>query len=421
VSASSPSPYSKLRAPQHETQAHRWGRVRLDSKPPRTVPDVDGLPVRPRQANASAWQVGWLGVAAVLGLLAILRSDALCSGAACPDPVVTNPFASKGCSHVHNSRASRSGTFRSTMVSLPPSRPLFQPTARLPGRRDRARLRRLGSTGRASPARPATSPSCTAIAKAAMRRWCSKTMRPLTICKDCGTATSSRASTRPGQPLPAEVRFALQAGGRTWEVQTRDYPGERVQRPVDGETLAWLEACDAVLVFVDATSPPDLLAERLNEVDLLLAALRQLSHDGNTIARPLGLVLTSGTRRADHGGVSRGRDQRAMPGSASARVSPAPPRLQHAGHPDRVKVFPCRRSAKPRRHRSAGRRTARPLNLHALSSGRCASATSACSKPLAVAPGNVSAAGGPTTAALSPSTTTLSPGHQQGRAVRRGD
>src|SRR5215471_3718933 len=91
---------------------------------------------------------------------------------------------------------------------------------------------------------------------------------------------------------PTRIHFDLQAGGHTWEVQTRDYPGERVQRPIDAETKAWLESCDAILVFVDSTSPPDLLAERLNEVDLLLAALRELSHDGHTIARPLALVLT---------------------------------------------------------------------------------------------------------------------------------
>src|SRR5262245_24640738 len=43
----------------------------LRIKPVRTLPDVDGLPAPPRPANASPWHVGWLGVAAVLGLLAV--------------------------------------------------------------------------------------------------------------------------------------------------------------------------------------------------------------------------------------------------------------------------------------------------------------------------------------------------------------
>jgi hypothetical protein len=37
----------------------------------RTLPDVDGLPAPPRPINASPWHVGWLGVAVVLGLLAV--------------------------------------------------------------------------------------------------------------------------------------------------------------------------------------------------------------------------------------------------------------------------------------------------------------------------------------------------------------
>src|SRR6266542_2023200 len=168
--------------------------------------------------------------------------------------------------------------------------------------------------------------------------------------------------------LPAEIGFDVQAGGRTWEVQTRDYPGERVQRPVDAETLAWLEACDAVLVFVDATSPPDLLAERLNEVDLLLSALRQLSHDGNTIARPLGLVLTKwDTQGPIAAAAPDGEEQR-----AHAWLSERPEfrqlfhALHHAGHPDRVKVFPVSAFGENRGGTDPPEGGPRvPLNLHA--------------------------------------------------------
>ncbi|HKB34864.1 MAG TPA: hypothetical protein VKD72_00325, partial [Gemmataceae bacterium] len=168
--------------------------------------------------------------------------------------------------------------------------------------------------------------------------------------------------------LPAEIGFDVQTNGRTWEVQTRDYPGERVQRPVDAETLAWLEACDAVLVFVDATSPPDLLAERLNEVDLLLSALRQLSHDGNTIARPLGLVLTKwDTQGPIAAAAPDGEEQR-----AHAWLSERPEfrqlfhALQHAGHPDRVKVFPVSAFGENRGGTDPPEGGPRaPLNLHA--------------------------------------------------------
>ena len=80
----------------------------------------------------------------------------------------------------------------------------------------------------------------------------------------------------------------------------------------------------------------------LNEVDLLLSALRQLSHDGNTIARPLGLVLTKwDTQGPITAAAPDGEEQR-----AHAWLSERPEfrqllhALQHAGHPDRVKVFP---------------------------------------------------------------------------------
>jgi hypothetical protein len=46
-------------------------RNRIRLKLVRTLPDLDGLANPSRPANASAWQVGWLGIAAVLGLLAV--------------------------------------------------------------------------------------------------------------------------------------------------------------------------------------------------------------------------------------------------------------------------------------------------------------------------------------------------------------
>jgi hypothetical protein len=142
--------------------------------------------------------------------------------------------------------------------------------------------------------------------------------------------------------IPSEIRFDLQSGGRTWEVETRDYPGERVQRPVDAETVAWLESCDAILVFVDVTCSSNDLADRLNEVDLLLDALRKLSHDGNTIARPLGLVLTKWDALGPVSPSAPAREDARAHSFLNARAEFR--QLYHAllqaGHPDRVKVFP---------------------------------------------------------------------------------
>jgi hypothetical protein len=167
---------------------------------------------------------------------------------------------------------------------------------------------------------------------------------------------------------PTRIRFDLQAGGHTWDAQTRDYPGERVQRPLDAETKAWLESCDAILVFVDSTSPPDQLAERLNEVDLLLAGLRELSHDGHTIARPLALVLTKWDTQGPLAAADPEREEQRALAFLTAR--PEFRQLYHAllqaGHPDRVKVFPVSAFGANRGGTDppeGGPRT--PLNLHA--------------------------------------------------------
>src|SRR5438477_186315 len=84
------------------------------------------------------------------------------------------------------------------------------------------------------------------------------------------------------------------------------------------------------------------LSERLNEVDVLLAALRQLSHDGHTIARPLALVLTKwdtqGPLDADDPAEE---EQRAL---AFLNTRPSFRQLYHAllqaGRSDRIRLFP---------------------------------------------------------------------------------
>lgn len=99
--------------------------------------------------------------------------------------------------------------------------------------------------------------------------------------------------------IPHELRCELKGNGRVWEVALRDYAGELVHRKGSGastelrtETRDWLRSCNAILCFLDITDPDAKLRERLNELDVLLAGLHELSADGNMIARPMALVLT---------------------------------------------------------------------------------------------------------------------------------
>ena len=60
-----------------------------------------------------------------------------------------------------------------------------------------------------------------------------------------------------------------------------------------------MKSCDALLFFLDITEPEAAIRERLNELGLMLAKLRELTADGNTITRPLALVLTKWDTRPD--------------------------------------------------------------------------------------------------------------------------
>ena len=103
----------------------------------------------------------------------------------------------------------------------------------------------------------------------------------------------------PTAGTPSELRCQFKAERRVWEVLMHDYPGELVERKGASEvpelrvqTREWLKACNAILFFLDVTDPEDAVRERLNELDLILAELHKLSADGNSIARPLALILT---------------------------------------------------------------------------------------------------------------------------------
>lgn len=98
--------------------------------------------------------------------------------------------------------------------------------------------------------------------------------------------------------LPTELALSLQADGLGWAIPTRDYAGALVQRSESGvpelkqEVKEWLGGCHAILLFVNCDADDAALKERHDELDLLITELKRLSPDGNTISRPLALLLT---------------------------------------------------------------------------------------------------------------------------------
>jgi outer membrane protein assembly factor BamD (BamD/ComL family) len=98
--------------------------------------------------------------------------------------------------------------------------------------------------------------------------------------------------------LPTEIRMELNTAGLSWNLNTQDYAGALVQRSETGVpelkegVREWLKSCHAILLFIGIDADERSLRERHNELDLLITELKKLSLDGNTIARPLALLLT---------------------------------------------------------------------------------------------------------------------------------
>ncbi len=144
---------------------------------------------------------------------------------------------------------------------------------------------------------------------------------------------------------PTDLHLDLTAGGQAWGVTTRDYAGAIVQRNDIGAAVLreefkdWVGACEAILLFLNIDATADQLRERLNEVNLLVKHLKDLTADGNTIARPLAILLTQWDRQGTPGHDLAVERQRAWKYLESHDV------LQQIAHTlkicgDRVELFP---------------------------------------------------------------------------------
>jgi hypothetical protein len=144
---------------------------------------------------------------------------------------------------------------------------------------------------------------------------------------------------------PTDLHLDLTADGQAWGVTTRDYAGAIVQRNEMGAAVLreefkdWVGACEAILLFLNIDATADDLRERLNEVNLLVKHLKDLTADGNTIARPLAILLTQWDRQGTPGHDLAVERQRAWQYLASHDV------LKQIAHTlkicgDRVELFP---------------------------------------------------------------------------------
>ena len=173
--------------------------------------------------------------------------------------------------------------------------------------------------------------------------------------------------------LPTELNFDLTAEKIGWRVQTRDYAGALVQRLETGadelvcEVKDWLKACSAILVFVNADEQDeDVLRERLNELNLLLTGLRSLGHDGNTIGRPLGLLLTKWDTQGPISDDPTTEKERARKFLQSHPVfGEISQTLEELGEDSRVDIFPVSAFGENREGKLPPLGGPKPFNLHA--------------------------------------------------------
>lgn len=174
--------------------------------------------------------------------------------------------------------------------------------------------------------------------------------------------------------LPTELHFAVHAGGIGWDVQTRDYAGTLVQRSNTGlpelkqEVKEWLKSCHAVLLFLNIDSRNDArdsaVKDRHDELDLLLTELRRLSPDGNTIGRPLALLLTKWDVQGEISDNEDREKERALKyldgRPALKQIADA---LKNCG--DRVEVFPVSAFGAHRNGNKPPAGGPKPFGLHA--------------------------------------------------------
>lgn len=145
--------------------------------------------------------------------------------------------------------------------------------------------------------------------------------------------------------IPSELDLHLQAEGLAWEIPTRDYAGSLVQRSETGvpelkqEVKEWLASCHAILLFINTDAAEEAVRDRLDELNLLVAELKRHSRDGNTIGRPLALLLTKWDRQGEISADPETERRRALEYlNSRPALKQIGETLRNCG--DRVELFP---------------------------------------------------------------------------------
>lgn len=172
--------------------------------------------------------------------------------------------------------------------------------------------------------------------------------------------------------VPDEIEFSLQADRLRWQVRTQDYAGSLVQLSDTGvselrqEVREWLVNSDAIFLLVNADLSANAPAarERMSEIEVLLDQLLVNSPDGNTVAKPLALLLTKWDVQGQITGDPAQEEQKSL---AYLRCHPVfqqiAQKIEQAG--DRVKVFPVSAFGSHCDGNRPPRGGPHPFNLHA--------------------------------------------------------
>ena len=172
--------------------------------------------------------------------------------------------------------------------------------------------------------------------------------------------------------IPDEIGFSLQAERLGWQVRTKDYAGSLVQLSDAGvselrrEVRGWLVGSDAIFILVNADPCRDdqPARERMSEIGVLLDGLLVSSPDGNTIAKPLALLLTKWDVQGQVSDDLAQEEQRALAYLRSHSVlQQIAHKIEQAG--DRVKVFPVSAFGSHRNGNLPPAGGPQPFNLHA--------------------------------------------------------
>lgn len=189
-----------------------------------------------------------------------------------------------------------------------------------------------------------------------------------TVLKQTDRPMDATALTR-----PAELHMGIQVDGIGWDISTCDYAGALVQRDDRGmpelkeKVKKWLKSCHGILLFINIDARTDVddsvIKDRHDELDLLLTELKRLSPTGNTISRPLALLLTKWDVQ---GKISNDIERERERAKEYLRSRPALKQiadtLENSG--DRVELFPVSAFGANRNGNTPPAGGPRPFGLH---------------------------------------------------------